>query len=97
MRRLQQLLLAGATVAITFVQQQRVVARPQPWGVVHVYGGGDHLPVDKLPAGDWASQALQDRSVMALHHNKTNGFFIDLAANDATEISNTYALEAKFH
>jgi hypothetical protein len=44
----------------------------------------------------WYSQARQDELVIALLRNKTDGYFIDLAANDATELSNTYALE-KYH
>ena len=44
----------------------------------------------------WYGQARQDELVFALLGNKTGGFFVDLAANDATELSNTYALEA-FH
>ena len=41
----------------------------------------------------WYGQARQDELVHALLRNKTNGFFVDLAANDATLLSNTYALE----
>ena len=44
----------------------------------------------------WYGQARQDELVHALLRNKTNGFFVDLAANDATLLSNTYALEM-FH
>lgn len=45
----------------------------------------------------WYSQAKQDELVHALLRNKTHGFFVDLAANDATVLSNTYALETSFH
>ena len=41
----------------------------------------------------WFSQLHQDEVVMALLSYKQNGFFIDLAANDARYLSNTFALE----
>jgi Methyltransferase FkbM domain len=44
----------------------------------------------------WFSQAHQDEIVAALFHNKRGGYFVDLAANDATIISNTYALERHY-
>lgn len=34
---------------------------------------------------------------MELFHHKTNGYFIDLAANDAHALSNTYALEKELN
>jgi hypothetical protein len=34
--------------------------------------------------------------VMSLLKNKTGGYFLDLAANDATHLSNTYVLERRF-
>ena len=44
----------------------------------------------------WFSQARQDELVIRLLRNKTNGYFVDLAANDAIHLSNTFALE-KFY
>lgn len=44
----------------------------------------------------WFSQARQDEIVFALLRNKTQGYFVDLAANDAVQFSNTVALET-FH
>lgn len=44
----------------------------------------------------WYSQARQDELVIALLRNQTNGYFVDLAANDAVQFSNTYAME-KFY
>jgi hypothetical protein len=52
-----------------------------------------HQPLQR----QWHSQARQDELVVALLRNKTNGFFIDLAANDAVQLSNTYALERYYH
>jgi outer membrane receptor for monomeric catechols len=37
----------------------------------------------------WYSQAHQDELIIGLLKNKTNGFFVDLAANDAIQLSNT--------
>ena len=45
----------------------------------------------------WFSQAKQDQLVAALFRGKRNGFFVDLAANDAEVYSNTVALEREYH
>lgn len=45
----------------------------------------------------WYSQFKQDIAVSSLLNNKTDGYFIDLASNHATFLSNTYALEQKFN
>ncbi|KAG7367794.1 methyltransferase FkbM domain containing protein [Nitzschia inconspicua] len=39
------------------------------------------------------AQARQDEVVLSLLRNQTHGYFIDLASNDATILSNTYILE----
>jgi hypothetical protein len=44
----------------------------------------------------WFSQAAQDELVIGLLRGKRNGYFIDLAANDALLLSNTYALEQRY-
>ena len=44
----------------------------------------------------WHGQKLQDCFVQALLGQKRAGYFIDLAANDAAIISNTYALERHY-
>ena len=41
----------------------------------------------------WFSQAAQDELVIGLLRGKRDGYFIDLAANDAMLLSNTYAME----
>jgi len=41
----------------------------------------------------WYSQVKQDEVVAGLFRGMRDGYFLDLAANDATFISNTYALE----
>lgn len=44
----------------------------------------------------WTSQVGQDKTIVKLFHEMRNGFFIDLAANDAVEFSNTLTLEQEF-
>jgi Methyltransferase FkbM domain len=59
----------------------------------------EQLPERILPHQQqrWFSQARQDELVIGLLRNKTNGYFIDLAANDAVLLSNTFALEKHYH
>lgn len=49
-----------------------------------------------LQSKKWGSQVKQDWTVVHLMQGKRNGFFVDLAANDAVELSNTIALENWF-
>ena len=72
------------------------------WRSVDVFfGKTDHLD-RTLPRDEegklarWFSQAAQDELVSGLLRGKQNGYFIDLAANDATVFSNTYALEQRY-
>lgn len=59
------------------------------WKMIHVfYGDRNHL-VEIPPF----SQAKQDEIVVGLLGNKRSGYFVDLAAHQATYISNTYILE----
>lgn len=73
------------------------------WKNIHVfYGNNSHLfdasdiPNPYFRANKWFSQYRQDEIVSKLLHGKRGGYFIDLAANDAVRISNTYALETHF-
>jgi hypothetical protein len=70
------------------------------WNTIHVfYGNTTHLnQVTQLPAASlltkqWFSQVQQDELVSRLLRGKRNGYFVDLASNDAVRISNTFALE----
>lgn len=71
------------------------------WSLVHVFvGNSKHIvdnsaiPIDYFSSGvKWFAQVRQDEIVSALLRRKRNGYFVDLAANDAIKISNTYALE----
>lgn len=80
------------------------------WHSIEVfYGNTSHLDAvrpPQYPRGvahgqpralqDWYSQADQDQTVAKLFQYKTDGYFVDLAANDARTISNTFALERRF-
>lgn len=46
--------------------------------------------------GEWFAQHGQDVAVAKFHNFKQNGFFVDLAANDAVWASNTFSLEQNF-
>ncbi|KAL3924965.1 MAG: hypothetical protein SGILL_000721 [Bacillariaceae sp.] len=84
-----------------------VFKKDSGWQTVHVfYGSSDHVE-SLLPSNEadintkttspfYFSQARQDEVILKLLRNKTNGFFVDLAANDATVLSNTYALERHY-
>jgi hypothetical protein len=64
------------------------------WHSVQVFYGESDLFEQRLPADQkWFSQAGQDELIVGLLNGKTNGYFIDLAANDAVSLSNTYSLE----
>lgn len=67
------------------------------WHSVEVfYGKSDHLERMLPEDTEWFSQARQDEAVTTLLRGKKHGYFVDLAANDATILSNTYSLEEKF-
>jgi Methyltransferase FkbM domain len=46
--------------------------------------------------GEWFAQHGQDIAVAKFHRFKRNGYFVDLAANDAVWASNTFSLEQNF-
>ena len=62
------------------------------WKPAYVYRGGPSEPLKQ-----WYGQAEQDKLVSWLTKNKTNGYFVDLAANDATSLSNTFSLEQRLN
>ena len=67
------------------------------WKRVNVFYGSTDIVEATLPHDQkWYSQARQDEVVLSLLRHKRNGFFVDLAANDATTLSNTYSLERYF-
>lgn len=58
------------------------------WNPIHVYYGEPFAVSDKQ---EWFAQVHQDEAILDLLGN--TGYFVDLAANDAKEFSNTLALE----
>jgi hypothetical protein len=67
------------------------------WHSVDVFYGESDLFEQTLPADQkWYSQAGQDQLIVELLNGKTSGYFIDLAANDAVSLSNTYSLEKSY-
>ena len=77
------------------------------WKAIHVFTGGDHSPhmvdASTIPSDYyfaqntyWFGQLRQDEIISQLLFEKRNGFFVDLAANDAIRISNTFALEQHY-
>lgn len=76
-------------------QQQAQEKNNAGWSTIDVfYGTANHLEIPpKYQGRSWYSQVTQDQVVAGLLRNKTAGYFIDLAANDAVSLSNTYGLE----
>jgi hypothetical protein len=72
----------------------QLVESGQGWKSIDVFYGNTQDP-DNINR-KWYSQWRQDSVVIGLLRNKREGFFIDLAANDARKLSNTYALERRF-
>lgn len=78
------------------------------WKDIHVFVGDDAelrqeqmlrasaIPHHVFSSRQWFSQAQQDELVAGLFHYKRSGYFVDLAANDAVRISNTFALERDY-
>jgi hypothetical protein len=64
---------------------------PQIWKMEVHYKG----PTMQNYGGGLNSQVSQDKTVMQIFDNKKGGYFIDCAANHATRISNTKALETR--
>ena len=67
------------------------------WKTIHVSVGDSEYvsPWSAKEGGPklWNSQVKQDETIADIFGGKKNGFFVDLAANDAIFISNTYSLE----
>ena len=104
------LLSEAVAVAATHAATPSASAPPTPvgdarsaavdgWTWVAVRRGEDDVTEARKR---WTSQVGQDRMVAALHtpHGgsapKRGGFFVDLASNDAVQLSNTLTLEAEY-
>jgi Methyltransferase FkbM domain len=67
------------------------------WHSIEVFYGKTEYFEQSYPQQEWYAQVNQDIIVSRLLGEKSNGFFLDLAANHAVHISNTYALERNFN
>jgi Methyltransferase FkbM domain len=67
------------------------------WGVVHIWNG--EIPENKSEITQFHGQCDQDRFVVEEIFSQSNSgrFFIDLAANEAVYLSNSYSLERYFN
>jgi hypothetical protein len=101
--------LTKTTTTITTKQQQQQQQQQQldethhhinktnGWQSIDVFYGSNEYVESQLPSGQkWFSQAAQEQAVLSLLRNKRGGFFIDLASNDATFLSNSYILERDY-
>lgn len=90
-------------------QLQSNVNKEKEWKLIHVYIGPNNptnhnmmlaqastISKDYFQSTEWFSQLRQDEIIAHLFRYKRDGYFIDLAANDAVRISNTYALERHY-
>lgn len=66
------------------------------WKSIRVFHGSTPPRFPRPPKQKWFGQAKQDQIVIELTRNKKEGFFIDLAANNAITLSNTMALERSY-
>eukprot|EP00550_Attheya_septentrionalis_P006554 CAMPEP_0198286740 /NCGR_PEP_ID=MMETSP1449-20131203/5720_1 /TAXON_ID=420275 /ORGANISM="Attheya septentrionalis, Strain CCMP2084" /LENGTH=302 /DNA_ID=CAMNT_0043984525 /DNA_START=108 /DNA_END=1016 /DNA_ORIENTATION=- len=83
---------AGANLPQVHTVISKTASVEDGWQSIDVYYGdkeGSEYVSDK----PWLAQVHQDEAVIALLGE--NGYFIDLAANEAVELSNTYTLEQR--
>jgi hypothetical protein len=74
-------------------QVSRSRAERSGWKTISVFVGNSTYGKPKA----WNSQVGQDQTIARIFGGKKNGFFVDLAANDAVELSNTLSLEQTFN
>jgi hypothetical protein len=96
--------LASSRSSLLSTPTTTSVSSQDGWDSIDVfYGSTDHvvslLPKDQI----WFSQARQEEAILKMLSKGLSGkkyqggFFVDLAANDATVFSNTYILERDYH
>lgn len=65
------------------------------WKNVLMFVGDEEL--EEMHSSSWHAQVGQDRYILEkVLHGKKHGFYVDLAANDAVRISNTFSMEKDF-
>lgn len=90
--------LANPTLSGTIGQIAKTdTSLTEGWHSIHVFYGNRSalLGGTNRTNAVWFSQVRQDEIVVDLLGDKTSGYFIDLAANDAWDRSNTLALEKR--
>jgi hypothetical protein len=99
-----------AAVATSSSALQQSALGPEGWSKIHVHFGTPKLMFDELAEEPlwiadspihhngtrWPSQHKQDITVARVLNFKKDGYFVDLAANDAVWASNTFVLERNF-
>jgi Methyltransferase FkbM domain len=95
--------LASSTIGDNDMPVSSSSSKDDGWKTLTVfYGTREQLPkvstVDeaKFRNSRFFSQVRQDEVVSQLFRGRRGGYFVDLAANDAVRLSNTYALETYF-
>lgn len=86
-----------------------IIHKQEGWKELHYFYGNDDLLIDRIPTDRWIakskkhqaglkwfSQHGQDISVMKALGFARDGYFVDLAANNAVWASNSFALEQNF-
>lgn len=88
----------GLTLLMPYTRAKDVQKKKLRWGKALFFHGfaAQHFNAD-MEKLSWHSQDGQDRLLIDILGNKTNGFFVDLAANHATSLSYTYSLEKFFN
>lgn len=81
------------TPAATLSPLPGLAADRQQWWKAAAYWRGKR--VNPTFTDGWHSQTGQDKTISEIFENRA-GFFVDLASNNAVEISNTFALENRF-
>lgn len=82
--------LPNASPNLTALGSPRPADPNLGWKSIDVFIGEHRIEDNRT----WFSQAQQDEIVVALLGNRS-GYFVDLAANDAVDLSNTLALERR--
>ena len=64
------------------------------WNFVALYKGNNIT--DPQLSASWTSQVGQDQTIVDVFDGNGEGYFVDLASNDAVSLSNTLTLERQF-
>lgn len=102
-----QLANVQATCLVSFPKREEVSCdtnemskqsnKQEGWASIEVFFGNTTSQLSVPRDKEWFAQSQQDIAVSTILRGKRDGFFIDLAANHPTFLSNTYSLEQKFN